>query len=1114
MFKLKYAFAIIAMLMCCSITAQNVFISQYIDTDSGTAPKAIEIVNNTGAAINFAVTELEVFRGANGSLRGPNPEATVDSGNLPDGEVMVLGTQDVVDYVNNNHPGVSTQVVNFQFNGDDALIVVLDGSDVDMFGTEGVDPGSAWSGNGVSTADQNIQILSNITTANPTGFSDPSTTFETVTTNNDLTGFGVSPIQQNPPQQMGSLLISQYVESGRYKGLEIANATGNAIDFSQNALDIYFGVNGNNRGANPNLTINTGSLKPNEVIVIGGSEIRTFLDMTGYTGPYESYNLSFNGDDAIILSYMGNDVDMFGTEGTDPERSWTGNGVETEDQNLEIMSSIIDGEPSGFTDPSTRFMNIGGGGNPNGLGESPYPNAPFNFTYPDWYEFYDFQNQTLSPWTEFSAAGSGDWELQSRDGDFYVEGSAFQENGASDDWLISPAFDTRLYENKELSFEYVMRFPDRVISDALTLWYSNDYQGGDPSQATWTEINAGIDNNRNSWDFIRVSPVDIDNVFGNNIRFAFRYKSSGTGQGDGDAPNVRIDDFLLTGDRATGTPDRLAIADVTPNPILQNVNFYVTVEAVDANGVPQNVTQDTDVTINVTRGNGNLTGQLTGTILAGDYEVELELNYDLTGRLDIDATSNNMNLMDAPSVRIQSLSGPSELVFNNVYDKGHVDAMHPEFQVQALNSDGTVNSNFSGLEVEVEFWLNGVYEFSEFETFFNGEATISNVMFMMDGDYELMAEASGVMSMNSKMISVFPAPVISLAIIPQYFLGRDGAQSAFEVNIPNWAHVIIENLHPNTEYTYFPSALREDYSGREADLQQPGVSFRGQSIVTDENTGDWYMTGSFGRFGEDGPCPEQRRYGVLRTDGMQGSKQVWLGIMMNSDSRFNSPIFSTNGDENEIWWAMTIGNEFGDPIRVMQADESSVVTKFSDDPGELVNTATGIYDIDSKFNSNEFVALYDQTENNIDITRPLSVAKVQDGGEISQNVTRRDDVTCEATEAFPHQSPEFYKNIDGYYNVLVSPGTVTSYVGGVMGAWGTFLPNDASLITIGNFYRDGQDSYGVEFGEQASGIWEGVDLNAGMRQPGGLDNPIEFETPYLQILPLAYLQGNALCNDL
>ena len=168
-------------------------ISQYVETDSGTSPKGIEIWNNTGASIDLSTTNLVIEKGTNGGT--PSTDVTVDTGTLAADQVMVIGTADMQNVATNN--GAMYVNKSFTFNGDDALVVKLDGTITDVFGTPNSDPGSNWSGNGVSTANSNIGLLDGILTGNTSGFTDPSTRFATITdsptASNGLIGFGIKP---------------------------------------------------------------------------------------------------------------------------------------------------------------------------------------------------------------------------------------------------------------------------------------------------------------------------------------------------------------------------------------------------------------------------------------------------------------------------------------------------------------------------------------------------------------------------------------------------------------------------------------------------------------------------------------------------------------------------------------------------------------------------------------------------------------------------------------------------------------------------------------------------------------------------------------------------------
>jgi hypothetical protein len=189
--------AILFCLLCVQdIAGQGVFISQYIETNSGSVPKGIEIYNNSGADIVFSAgNNMQIYQGTNGGVLTLIAATNTASGTLVDGEVWVIGTSDLTSYANTNGTDISgVTTYAFTFNGDDALQLRIGGTVMDVFGTPGVDPGSAWTGSGVSTANQNIETISGVC-SNSAGFSDPSTRFQTVSTNPvaDLTGFGDAP---------------------------------------------------------------------------------------------------------------------------------------------------------------------------------------------------------------------------------------------------------------------------------------------------------------------------------------------------------------------------------------------------------------------------------------------------------------------------------------------------------------------------------------------------------------------------------------------------------------------------------------------------------------------------------------------------------------------------------------------------------------------------------------------------------------------------------------------------------------------------------------------------------------------------------------------------------
>lgn len=197
---MKFRLLLVALMCSVFSWGQSVVISQYIETNSGTTPKGIEIFNVTGSDIVFsAVNNLQVFQGTNGAACS-TASVNITAGTLQAGKVWVIGTADLVTYTTTNGTNFSgTTTFAFTFNGDDALRVALGGVTQDMFGLCGVDPGTSWSGGGVDTANFNLQVYDGMCVGDTDGWSDPSTRFSSIAAGNVMTGFGDSPASCTTP---------------------------------------------------------------------------------------------------------------------------------------------------------------------------------------------------------------------------------------------------------------------------------------------------------------------------------------------------------------------------------------------------------------------------------------------------------------------------------------------------------------------------------------------------------------------------------------------------------------------------------------------------------------------------------------------------------------------------------------------------------------------------------------------------------------------------------------------------------------------------------------------------------------------------------------------------
>ena len=121
-------------------------ISQYVETNSGTQPKGIEIYNNTGNTLTFdASTPLEFYYAIGSNSGGSNAgaaystpsiinSATINNTTLAPGEVLVVGSSNMESYVNTNNSQCYFKSYKWAFNGDDQITVKHGGVITDTFG--------------------------------------------------------------------------------------------------------------------------------------------------------------------------------------------------------------------------------------------------------------------------------------------------------------------------------------------------------------------------------------------------------------------------------------------------------------------------------------------------------------------------------------------------------------------------------------------------------------------------------------------------------------------------------------------------------------------------------------------------------------------------------------------------------------------------------------------------------------------------------------------------------------------------------------------------------------------------------------------------------------------
>ncbi|GGI75552.1 ExeM/NucH family extracellular endonuclease [Deinococcus wulumuqiensis] len=151
-------------------TGSDLIFSEYVEGSSNN--KALELYNPTSDTIDLSAYSVELY--ANGATTPNNTQKL--SGTLAAGGTLVLVNGQAGATL--KALGTVSSVTNF--NGDDALVLKKGTTIIDSFGQVGLDPGNAWTANGVTTIDKTLRRKAGVTAgdANATDAFDPSAQWE------------------------------------------------------------------------------------------------------------------------------------------------------------------------------------------------------------------------------------------------------------------------------------------------------------------------------------------------------------------------------------------------------------------------------------------------------------------------------------------------------------------------------------------------------------------------------------------------------------------------------------------------------------------------------------------------------------------------------------------------------------------------------------------------------------------------------------------------------------------------------------------------------------------------------------------------------------------------
>lgn len=150
---------------------------------------------------------------------------------------------------------------------------------------------------------------------------------------------------------------------------------------------------------------------------------------------------------------------------------------------------------------------------------------------------------SFDKFSKFSVLGDQVWSFDARYG-AVMTGFASNVSYANEDWLITPAMNLSGKTDVKLSFDHA-RGPAGSITIGVTegyytVWVSNNYDSGNPSTATWTEI-TGVVHGTTAWGYVSSGNLTVPTAnLSTNAKIAFKYKSISGASATWEVKNVLV----------------------------------------------------------------------------------------------------------------------------------------------------------------------------------------------------------------------------------------------------------------------------------------------------------------------------------------------------------------------------------------------------------------------------------------------------------------------------------------------------------------------------------------------------------------------------------------------
>ena len=423
-------------------------------------------------------------------------------------------------------------------------------------------------------------------------------------------------------------------------GYTFTNANGELIGY---ASGTNFATGGDNtEWAIDQSTAGDGAMVPNYtgfVISNVNNAIRAFaLNSNHNFGPYHTQNMGGSGYNFYL--------DLFvKTEGGEPPVPTVATptftpegGTYFEEQSLSIACTTdgatiyystvsANGPWLIYTSPITisETTTVWAYATMEGYNDSPVASATYTIQSGVVSIFNQDWEGEMNGWTFVNVEGEMTWNIATYQGNHYAYANGYSGGSAhvNEDWCISPAFNLDAIDNPVLTFRTAKNYdgPD------LEVLFSNNYNGTDPSDATWTPLSCPL--STGSWTWVESGEIDLSAFSGTDCYIGFKYTCTNDG-----AAGWEVDDIMLVGQ--TTQP----VVNVTP---LTLTGFTY----IEGNGPSDEQS--------FTVAGFNLSNNITVSE-AADYEISLESGDDFVAQSALTLPTTGGNL-EATTIYVRLKAG-------------------------------------------------------------------------------------------------------------------------------------------------------------------------------------------------------------------------------------------------------------------------------------------------------------------------------------------------------------------------------------------------------------------------------------------------------------------------